>query len=113
MDTEYTPRILAERITHEREMRLQTERYIDEALRKQAAEYERRLGALNNAHEFAAAERRDKVDRMLFDARREEVDAHFARIDRWQSEFSGRVIGAAAVLALLMVVLNIGLKFVI
>ena len=112
MDTEYTPRILAERITHEREMREKAEKYVDDALRMQANEYERRLGALNNAHEFAAAERRDKVDRTLFDARREEVDAHFARIDRWQSEFSGRVVGAAAVFALLTVVVNIALRFV-
>ena len=112
-----SPEVLAERIEHERELREQTERYVNKALRKQALEYERRLDALNHAHEQAVAEQARTVSRELFDVYVKETNAaadlklkpisdRVNKTESWQDQWSGRVIGlgviGSAILGLLL-----------
>ena len=82
-----SPEMLAERIQHERELRQQTERYVSRALRKQADEYERRLDSLADLRLGPITERIDKVE-------------------SWQDQWNGRVIGlgviGSAILGLLL-----------
>ena len=112
-----SPEVLAERIEHERELRQQTERYVNKALRKQADEYERRLDALNHAHEQAVAEQARTVSRELFDVYVKEtslagdlklkpISDRVSKVESWQDQWSGRVIGlgviGSAILGLLL-----------
>jgi len=103
-----SPEVLAERIEHERELREQTERYVNKALRKQALEYERRLDALNHAHEQAVAEQARTVSRELFDVYVKETNAaadlklkpisdRVNKTESWQDQWSGRVIGLGVI----------------
>src|SRR6185295_1923723 len=64
-------KLLALRIAHEREMRQQSEKFLDQARKLQAKEYERRLGDLNNSHERALAEARRVVPQSDFETYKE------------------------------------------
>ena len=102
------------------------------ALELQATEYERRLDALNHAHEQAVEAAAQTVPRELFDqyvketAAREfalvsaqsdrftvAVEAINARVDElvnWRSGLEGRLIGISAVIGVIVVIVNIAIR---
>ena len=62
-----TTELLAERLASERALREQATRYIEDALRLQAAEYERRLDDLNHSHALAIEAQARTVPREMFE----------------------------------------------
>lgn len=104
------------------------------ALNLQAAEYERRLEALNHAHQQAVEAQARTVPRELFDQYVKESAAREAalvaaqseksitainalndRVDEvqtWRSGLEGRMIGISIAIGIVVIVINIALRFI-
>jgi hypothetical protein len=104
------------------------------ALELQAVEYERRLEALNHAHEQAVQAQAMTVPREMFDqyvkehatsaAQREgalndktiaSIEALNSRVNElqnWRSGVEGRIIGIAAVIGVVVIVVNLAIRLV-
>jgi hypothetical protein len=105
-------------IQHEREMRRLTEENVRQALLLQSSEYERRLDVLNHSQQkqqdvIVATVSRERFDEYLkthgefASAQIEDIDRHFARIDRQLALYSGGL--TVLVLVLKFVPIGFGL----
>jgi hypothetical protein len=74
--------ILAERITHEREMREASALALEKALTMQAEEYARRLHELNEAHKRAAADRADFLLRVEYGIQHKALEDRLRAVER-------------------------------
>lgn len=124
---------LAERLAMERALREQAERFNGEALRTQATEYARRLDVLNHAHEAAVEAAAKTVPREMFDAYVKEatireqsivktltermdigLSTNRDKIDDlngWRSGLEGRIVGITASIGIVVVIINVIIRF--
>ncbi len=73
-----------------------------EAIRLQAAEYERRLSELNHEHARAREDRNKFVTTDLFYSKQDELTKWRNELDQWRSRIIGIAIGVSAASGALM-----------
>lgn len=113
-----TTAILAERLANERALREQAMDFIEKALELQANEYERRLDALNHAHEAAVVEQARTVPRTDFQTyveatRRELALAFTASSKEIETERQARIRAEGSLATWRFIVLLLGLPGIV
>ena len=68
---------------------------LQEAIKLQAAEYERRLAELNHAHKVAAQRNSEFVSIAIWSEQREALIQKLAALENWRARTTGTMIGVA------------------
>jgi len=86
---------------HERQHRLEAR-----ALELQAREYERRLSDLNHAHQQAQDVQGTYLPREVYESQQRESDVKINNLEKWQSNFMGRMVVTGGVVAVISSLLS-------